>query len=247
MIFRPFHRSPSTPVFPAWVRSQLGKPAIPRARLESVTPASHLSDVISKRGLSIESICELINQPDGKTDITPALVESALAGDPDKFWIINRIFNALNISWDDHLRLEKQHDELLHRAVKTRKQAQFLHNQYHSAGPSLHALPIVESWIATLCFADPYHLTRQVHTGAKYQFLTPTAQEMAQIIATQPEPCTHPGAHKFHVIGAFLYHRYPNELHLFDPRGKLLASGDSTLPIPNHLMLYQPKAHLDRS
>jgi hypothetical protein len=96
-------------------------------------------------------------------------------------------------------------------------------------------LQTIESWLVTAGFADPYHFVRQIRTGTKNEFHPPTAEEMGAVIATRPETCAHPFAQNHHVIGGYLYHRLPDELHVYDLEGRIIASGGISLKLPQDL------------
>lgn len=135
----------------------------------------------------------------------------------------------------------REQSALRDKALKTKWAAEYHLKHYRSQGPCLYSLQTPESWFATAGFADPYHLTRQIRIGGKTGFHPPTAEEMATVIATQPETCAHPHAQDLHIIGGYLYHRLPGELHVYDLEGRIIAFGDLALPLPGHLMLTKPR------
>ncbi len=147
------------------------------------------------------------------------------------------IIVALFGAWEGYRLYQEEQSALRDKALKTQRAAEYHLNHYRSQVPCLYAQQTPESWFATAGFADPYHLTRQVKTGGKNEFHPPTAEEMATVIATQPGICAHPHAQDLHIIGGYLYHRLPNELHVYNLQGQLIASGDTTLTIPKHLTL----------
>jgi hypothetical protein len=238
--FRPFRRNPPTAGLPAWVIKELGHTKLPEVP-DTRTHSAYILPFIDASGLSLDEICERMQRPEGKTLITPELLEKTLINDSPETWILCRLFKALDVPWEGYRVYEAEQSALRDKALETKWSAQDLLNRYRRQGPCLHALQTPESWFATAGFADPYHLTRQIRTGRKNEFHPPTAEEMAAVITTQPETCAHPHAQDLHIIGGYLYHRLPDELHLFDLQGQIIASGDLTLPLPGHLMLTKPR------
>lgn len=238
--FHPFRKNPPIPALPAWVIDELDHTKLSQVHFTR-THAEYLLPFIDASGLSLYEICQRMQRPGGKTLITPKLLEETLTSDSPETWILSRLFKALDVPWEGYRVYEEEQSALRDKALKTKWSAQDLLNRYRRQGPCLHALQTPESWLATAGFADPYHLTRQLKTGGKAKFHPPTAEEMAAVIATQPETCAHPHTQDLHIIGGYLYHRLPGELHLYDLQGQIIASGDLTLPLPGHLMLTKPR------
>lgn len=242
--FHPFRKNPPIPVLPEWVIDALDHPKLPEFHFTR-THAEYILPFIDASGLSLDEICQRMQRPGGKTPITPKLLEKALIDDYPETWILCRLFKALDVPWEGYRIYEEEQSAFRDKALKTKRRAQDLLNSYRNQGPCLYALQTPESWFATAGFADPYHLTRQVKTSRKNEFHPPTAEEMAAVIATQPETCAHPHAQDLHIIGGYLYHRLPGELHAYDLQGQIIASGDLTLPLPGHLMVTKPRrAHI---
>jgi len=237
--FHPFRKNPPTPVLPAWVIKELDHPKLPEVP-DTRTHSAYILPFIAASGLSLDEICQRMQRPEGKTLITPELLEKTLINDSPETWILCRLFKALDVPWEGYRVYEAEQSALRDKALKTKWSAQDLLNRYRRQGPCLHALQTPESWFATAGFADPYHLTRQVKTGGKNEFHPPTAEEMAAVITTQPETCAHPHAQDLHIIGGYLYHRLPDELHVYELRGRIIASGGNTLTLPHHFMLTKP-------
>jgi hypothetical protein len=238
--FHPFRKNPPAAALPAWVIDELDHPKLPEVHFTR-THAEYVLPFIDASGLSLDEICQRMQRPGGKTFITPKLLEETLIDDSPETWILCRLFKALDVPWEGYRIYEEEQSALRDKAIKAKLSAQDLLNRYRRAGPCLHALQTPESWFATVGFADPYHLTRQLKTGGKTGFHPPTAEEMATVIATQPETCAHPHAQDLHLIGGYLYHRLPDELHIYNLQGRIIASGDLTLPLPGHLMLTKPR------
>lgn len=235
--FRPFRRDPSAPLFPKRVFDQLHKPKLPKVPPYEIQPGRYLIPFIDASGLSLKVICQRMQLPQSKTAITIQLIEKNLTGDDPEMWIISRLFKALKLDWED-FRILQEKQRQLHEEAHTRyKQAKKLLLLYQGSGPRLHTLPSYEVWLGIVGMIGPYHLTRQIDTGPKYSFITPTAEEMAAVIATQPENCAHPCVRELELASAYLYHRLPDELHLYNLEGQLIASGDTTLAIPKNLIL----------
>jgi hypothetical protein len=235
--FRPFRRDPSAPLFPKRVFDQLHKPKLPKVPPYEIQPGRYLIPFINASGFSLEEISQRMQLPPSKTAITTRLIEKTLTSDDPEMWIIARIFKALKLDWEDFRVLQEKQRALHEEAYARYKQAKKLLLLYQGTGSGLHTLLSYEAWLSTFGMIGSYHLTRQIHTGPKYSFVTPTAEEMAAIIATQPETCTHPCVRELELAAAYLYHRLPNELHLYNLQGQLIASGDTTLTIPKHLIL----------
>ena len=235
--FRPFRRDASAPLFPKRVFEQLHKPKLPKVPPYETHPGRYLRTFIKASGLSMEEICERMQIPPSKTAITTQLIETTLTSDDPEMWIVSRLFKALGLDWEDYRVLQEKQRTLHLEAHAQYKQAKKLLLLYQRTGPRLHTLLSYEAWLGSFGMVDSFHLTRQIHTGAKYEFITPTEEEMAAVIATQPETCTHSGVLEMGIAAAYLYHRLPNELHLYDLQGQLTASGDTTLAIPKHLIL----------
>ncbi len=238
--FKPFRRNPSTPALPAWVIKALDHPKLPEVHFTR-THADYILPYIDASGLSLDEICQRMQRPEGKTLITPKLLEKNLISHSPETWILCRLFKALDVPWEGYRVYEEEQNDLFFKSQETRRNAEYHLNRYRRQGPCLHALQTPESWFATAGFADPYHLTRQVRTGGKTKFHPPAAEEMAAVIATQPESCAHPHAQDLHIIGGYLYHRLPDELHVYDLEGRIIASGGNTLQIPGHLMVTKPR------
>lgn len=242
--FRPFRREPTTPVLPAWAIDKLDHPQLPEVP-DVGSLSTYIQPFINASGLSLGEICQRMQHPICKTLITPKLLEESLTSYSMETWIACRLFKALEVPWDGYRLYQEEQSSRHDKALKTRWDAEYHINYYRRHGPCLHALQTTESWCATAGFADPYHLTRQVKAGATNNFNPPDVEQMAAIIRAQPETCAHPHAQVLHIIGGYLYHRFPDELHLFDAQGRILASGGITLPLPGHMMLTRPRrAHL---
>ncbi len=237
MPFRPFRRNPTTPLFPKEILHQLHHPKLPKIPDYEIKPGRHLIPFIHTSGLSLEQICQRMQHPIGKTTITPKLLQDTLTSENPELWLVARIFKALEVPWEDYRILQEKQKDLHHQASTKYKQAKKLLLLYQRTGPRLHTLLSYEAWLGTFGMIGSYHLTRQIHTGPKYSFITPTAEEMAAVIATQPETCTHPCVWELELAAAYLYHRLPNELHIYNLQGQLIASGNTTLTIPKHLTL----------
>jgi hypothetical protein len=219
---------------------ELDHPKLPEVRYGQFH-SEYIQPFIASSSLSLDEICQRMQRPEGKTPITPELLEKTLINDSPETWILCRLFKALDVPWEGYRVYEEEQSALRDKALKTKWSAQDLLNRYRRQGPCLHALQTPESWFATAGFADPYHLTRQVRTGGKNEFHPPTAEEMAAVITTQPETCAHPHAQDLHIIGGYLYHRLPDELHVYDLQGRIIASGGITLTLPRHFMLTKPR------
>ena len=211
-------------------------PEVPDTR----THSAYILPFIDASGLSLDEICQRMQRPEGKTLITPELLEKILTDYSPETWILSRLFKALDVPWDGFRLYQAEQSALRDKALKTKWAAEYHLKHYRSQGPCLYGLQTPESWFTAAVFADPYHLTRQVKTGGKNEFHPPTAEEMAAVIATQPETCAHPHAQDLHIIGAYLYHRLPDELHVYDIQGRIIASGGITLKLPHHFMLTKP-------
>jgi hypothetical protein len=238
--FKPFRRNPTAPVFPAWVTDELNHPKhseVPVTR----THSEYILPFLDASGLSLDEICQRMQRPESKTPITPKLLEKTLIEDSPETWILCRLFKALDVPWEGYRLYQEEQSALRDKALKTKWAAEYHLKHYRSQGPCLYALQTSDSWFATAGFADPYHLTRQIRTGGKNEFHPPTAEEMAAVIATQPETCAHPHAQDLHIIGGYLYHRLPDELHIYDAQGRIIASGGITLTLPRHFMLTKPR------
>ena len=238
--FHPFRKNPPTPVLPSWLIKELDHPKLPEVRYGQFH-SEYILPFIDASGLSLDEICQRMQRPGDKTLITAKLLEKNLISHSPETRILCRLFKALDVPWEGYRVYEEEQFALRDKALETKWSAQDLLNRYRRQGSCLHALQTPESWFATVGFADPYHLTRQVRTGRKNEFHPPTAEEMAAVIATQPETCAHPHAQDLHIIGGYLYHRLPGELHLYDLQGQIIASGDLALPLPGHLMLTKPR------
>lgn len=238
--FRPFRRNPTAPALPLWVIKELDHtklPEVPNTR----THSAYILPFIDASGLSLDEICQRMQRPEGKTLITPELLEKTLISHSPETWMLCRLFKALDVPWEGYRVYEEEQNDLFFKSQETRRDAQYHLNHYRSQGPCLYALQTPESWFATAGFADPYQLTRQIRTGGKNEFHPPTAEEMAAVIATQPGICAHPHAQNLHIIGGYLYHRLPDELHVYDAQGRIIASGRITLTLPRHFMLTKPR------
>lgn len=238
--FRPIRRNPPAAALPAWVIEELDHSKLPEVHFTR-THAEYILPYIDASGLSLDEICQRMQRPGGKTLITPKLLEETLISHSPETWILCRLFKALDVSWEGYRVYEEDQNNLFFKSQETRRDAEYHLKHYRSHGPCLHALQTPESWFATVGFADPYHLTRQLKTGRKTKFDPPTAEEMAAVIATQPETCAHPHAQDLHIIGGYLYHRLPGELHVYDAQGRIIASGGITLTLPRHFMLTKPR------
>jgi len=238
--FHPFRKNPPTPGLPAWVIVELDHTKLPEVRFGQFH-SEYIQPFIAASGLSLDEICQRMQRPEGKTLITPELLEKTLINDSPETWILCRLFKVLDVPWEGYRVYEEEQSAICNKAIERRLEAKYLLSHYRNHGPCLHALQTPESWFATVGFADPYHLTRQIRTGRKNEFHPPTAEEMAAVITTQPETCAHPHAQDLHIIGGYLYHRLPDELHIYNLQGRIIASGDLTLPLPGHLMLTKPR------
>lgn len=238
--FRPFRRSPTAPALPLWVIKELDHTKLPEVP-DTRTHSAYILPFIDASGLSLDEICQRMKRSEGKTPITPKLLEKNLIDDSPETWILCRLFKALDVPWEGYRVYQEEQSALRDKALKTKWAAEYHLNHYRSHGPCLYSLQTPESWFATAGFADPYHLTRQIRTGGKTGFHPPTAEEMATVIATQPETCAHPHAQDLHIIGGYLYHRLLDELHVYDAQGRIIASGGITLTLPRHFMLTKPR------
>lgn len=238
--FRPIRRNPPAPDLPAWVIKEMDHPKLPEVP-DTRTHSAYILPFIDASGLSLDDICQRMQRPGDKTLITAKLLERNLISHSPETRILCRLFIALDVPWEGYRLYQEEQSALRDKALKTQRAAGYLLSHYRSQGPCLHALQTPESWFATAGFADPYHLTRQVRTGGKTEFHPPTAEEMAEVIATQPETCAHPHAQDLHIIGGYLYHRLPAELHVYDAKGRIIASGGITLTLPRHFMLTKPR------
>jgi hypothetical protein len=238
--FRPIRRDPATPDLPAWIIDELDHSKLPEIHFAR-THSDYIQPFIAASGLSLQEICQRMQRPESKTLITPELLEKTLIDDSPETWILCRLFKALDVSWEGYRVYEEEQSAVCNKAIERRLETKYLLSHYRNHGPCLHALQTPESWFATAGFADPYHLTRQVKTGRKNEFHPPTAEEMAAVIASQPETCAHPHAQDLHIIGGYLYHRLPDELHVYDLEGSIIASGGLTLTLPRHFMLTKPR------
>jgi len=238
--FRPFRRSPTAPALPLWVIKELDHSKLPEVQFGQFH-SDYIQPFIDASGLTLAEICQRMQRPESKTLITPQLLEKTLIDSSPETWILCRLFKALDDPWEGYRVYEEEQSAICNKAIERRLEAKYLLSHYRNQGSCLHALQTPESWFATAGFADPYHLTRQVRTGGKNEFHPPTAEEMAAVIATQPETCAHPHAQDLHIIGGYLYHRLPGELHVYDAQGRIIAFGGITLTLPRHFMLTKPR------
>jgi hypothetical protein len=171
------------------VIKELDHPKLPEVRYGQFH-SEYIQPFIAASGLSLDEICQRMQRPEGKTLITPELLEKTLINDSPETWILCRLFKALDVPWEGYRVYEEEQSALRDKALETNWSAQDLLNRYRRQGPCLHALQTPESWFATVGFADPYHLTRQVRTGGKNEFHPPTAEEMAAGL-TPPPSFTH--------------------------------------------------------
>jgi hypothetical protein len=238
--FRPIRRNPPTPDLPAWVIVELDHTKLPEVP-DTRTHSAYILPFIDASGLSLDEICQRMQRPGDKTLITAKLLEKNLISHSPETRILCRLFKALDVPWEGYRVYEEEQSALRDKALKTKWAAEYHLKHYRSQGPCLYSLQTPESWFATAGFADPYHLTRQIRTGGKTGFHPPTAEEMATVIATQPGICAHPHAQDLHIIGGYLYHRLPDELHVYDAQGRIIASGGISLTLPRHFMLTKPR------
>lgn len=237
--FKPFRRKPTVPNFPAWIIEELNHPKFPEPRFGR-SHAEYIQPYIDANGLSLQEISERMRRPGDKTQMTPELVEENLADSHGETRILCRLFKALDVPWEGYRLYEEEQTARSHQALKDRGHLK----HYRRQGPCLRALQTVESWLVTAGFSRPYHFTRQIRTGGKTEFHLPTAEEMAEVIATRPETCAHPFAQNHHVIGGYLYHRLPDELHVYDLQGQIIASGGISLKLPQDLFLTESRSIL---
>jgi hypothetical protein len=236
-IFHPFGSNRPSFIYNKSISRQLDNPGLPKVPYPDFPPGPYLRPFIKASGLTPEGLCERLQRPGGKTTITPELLETALTDYDPEMWIICRIFKALDLSWDDYRLLEEKHYQL-HKEAKTKyQQAKKLYLLYQKMGPRLHTLMRYEDWLLFSPHLTNDHLMLQLNTGSKYAFIIPTTEGMGNIIATERETCIHPIVQELDIATAFLYHRHPQELHLYDNRGNLLATGDTQITIPKGLIL----------
>ncbi len=209
--FYPFDSNHSPFFHNASIYRELSNPGLPKVPYPDFPLGPYLRPFIKASGLTPVELCELMQRPHGKTIITSELIEKSLTDFTPEMWIICRIFKALHLSWDDYRLLNK--------------------------GPRLHTLLRYEDWLLFSTRLTSDHLMRQLDTGRKYVFSVLEPEEMGNIIATEFETCIHPIVQELDIVAAFLYHRYPKEVHLYDIEGKLLACGDTQFSLPKGLIL----------
>lgn len=235
--FYPFDSNHSPFFHNASIYRELSNPGLPKVPYPDFPLGPYLRPFIKASGLTPVELCELMQRPHGKTIITSELIEKALTDFTPEMWIICRIFKALHLSWDDYRLLEGNHYRLHKEAKAKYQQAKKLFLLYLNKGPRLHTLLRYEDWLLFSTRLTSDHLMRQLDTGRKYVFSVLEPEEMGNIIATEFETCIHPIVQELDIAAAFLYHRYPKEVHLYDIEGKLLASGDTQFSLPKGLIL----------
>ncbi len=239
--FRPFRKNPPAPDFPASFLAEMDENRLPDIPFMNVH-VEYLQPYIKASGLTPEELCERMQRPGGKTRITPELLEKTLTDYGPEMWMICRIFKALDVSWDGFRKFEEEYNERISNSIKRRSNAIYHLNHYRHYGPCLHVLQTVELRMVADGLTDTNRLFRQIKLSKKLEFHPPTAEEIAAVIATQPDACSHPYAKKYHDIGGYLYHRLPNEFYLYDLQGNMVLSGGIDLEIPNDLMFKQRRA-----
>ncbi len=235
--FHPFDSHRPSYILDKSISKELRKPGLPKVPSRDFPPGPYLRPFIKASGLTPEVLCERMQRSYGKTTITPELLEKALKDTNPEMWIICRIFKALHLSWDDYRLLKENHLRLQKEAELKYKQAKKLFLLYKNKGPRLHTLVRFGDWLESGIHLTSEHLMRQLDTGAKYAFNIPTPEEMSTIIAHQFESCIHPNLKHVDIATAFLYHRRPNEVHLYDTKGNILASGDTQITLSNGMTI----------
>ena len=238
--FQPFRLNPKPPVLPQWIVDAC-KEGIAHANATSTTPfmAGTLQGMIEASGLRIEELCERMQKPGAKTQITPEFLAEALADDMPESWVQMRILKALGISWDDYERVIHSNIEASNRAHQVSQPLRDAYAHYQRYGPRVHALvkdPLSKHVHGT---DELLRLHRLLKLETQSCFDPPTAETMAQTIATSPDLGFPPLITNSYTVAGYRYYRLPDEVHDFDLQGNHLASGRPHLEPPPGLQIPQ--------
>ena len=221
--FLPHNAKPAP--LPEWILAQLKD--LQQANANAIDPVKALmQSALEATGISESDLAAIVSR-DIPYNPRECKIHDSLQGTCADSAFQNRIANILNISneqWQAALR-KKQ------RMASEAKYHPKEYENYRQKGPYLRVL---KNRSLRLSFSQQYGyvLSRDltIDMNGCEDFSPPTAEEMSAMIAQHPTSCHTAFFEKFSarehpIIGGYLYHRLPDEMHSYDPQGKPIASG----------------------
>ena len=200
-----------------------------------INPVQALMDTaLASSGLTEGDLCNIVtesmpyNPREGK-------IHQALKGecaDVSFQRTINRILNITDEQWNQANRFRKKISGQPMSFAAYHEKRSKAHYEFRNKGPYLRVLrnrDVPWSFSKQVGYIQNRDLTIDMH--GMQDSSPPTAEEMASMISNHPASCHTGFFDKFRtpehpIIGGYLYHRLPDEMHTFDAKGKHIASGD---------------------
>ena len=222
--FLPHNAKPAP--LPTWILEQVKE--LQHANSNAINPVKALmQSALNASGISEAELANIVsrNTPYNSRECK---IHDSLHGTCTDSDFQDRIAQILHIPQESWLAARQKQQRMA-------SQNQYLlkeYENYRQKGPYLRVLKnrsLRLSFSQQMGYVMNRDLTIDMHGNE--DFLPPTAEEMSAMIAQHPTSCHNAFFEKFRtseypIIGGYLYHRLPDEMHTFDPDGKLIASGD---------------------
>ena len=221
--FLPHNAKPAP--LPEWILDQLT--ALQQANAHAIDPVKTLmQSALDASGISESDLAAIVSRyiPYNSRECK---IHDSLQGTCTDSAFQNRIAHILNIS-------NEQRQAALRKKQRMALETKHLPKEYENFRQKGPYLRVLKNRSLRLSFSQQYgyvlnrDLTIDMHGNE--DFLPPTTEEMSAMIAQHPTSCHNPFFEKFSasehpIIGGYLYHRLPGEMHTFDAQGKHIASG----------------------
>lgn len=219
------HKAKPAPL-PEWILDQLT--ALQQGNANAIDPVKALmQSALEASGISESDLAAIVSRyiPYNPRECK---IHDSLQGTCTDSAFQYRIANILNIS-------DEQWKAALRKKQRMASEAKYNPREYENYRQKGPYLRMLKNQSVRLSFSQQYgyvhsrDVTIDMH-GCE-DFSPPTSEEMSAMIAQHPTFCHNPFFEKFSayedpIIGGYLYHRLPDEMHSYDPQGNPIASGN---------------------
>ncbi len=219
----------SQPTLPDTILSTLLQDREPEEFRNSNRPiAVHLRAALKSQGFSRSALLGKL-QWSGNQNKTFRYIDAALNGEPCHEPFLRRLFECLGITDRGYLNIVAEEGAFRElRCVDAKRRR--AHSSYRRFGPHLFAISNYNRPYKSGYIGGFYQTAARVPFESADQNITPLApEEVARAIAADVKWLCRIDR-KF--VGAYQYHRLPEEMILFGVDGRIITQGDSSLTYP---------------
>jgi len=226
------------PIFQA-IRST---PTIPQAILDAMIPSREPEEFSLSNGPLLRALREAAGAAGlGRTDLLILLgtpknsakayrkIDATLDGSALCPEFVQCLAEAVGFTDEKLAEIEAEHTawRINRWRASKRRHSQ---NAYRRYGPHIYLMPLHDWYPSLLGFTGDGYLYIQVpHAVENDELITPDLEAISQAIRHPPQWLNrYPSAR----MGAYLYHRLPDEMAFFDLDGTLIRHGDCSLEYP---------------